>query len=71
MYWANKILTDLNADEVSSAHKKQFKRLYNMLICASLNDVKKTSKTLEQIQAGFELISNSSFDEYFLQKVGL
>jgi hypothetical protein len=22
LYWVNKILTDLNADEVSSAHKK-------------------------------------------------
>ena len=32
---------------------------------ATVNDNKKSSKTIEQLTKGFDLISNCCFDEYF------
>lgn len=36
-----------------------------MLITATINDNKKSSKTITQLTKGFELICSSSYDEYF------
>lgn len=36
----------------------------------AVNDNKKSVKTIEQLSKGFELISTSSYDEYF-QHLGL
>ena len=36
-----------------------------MLMAATLNDAKKSSKVVELISKGFTLLSTSSYDEYF------
>lgn len=42
LYWTNKLLADLNKDESSSAQKKTYKKLYNILMCVAINDTKKS-----------------------------
>jgi hypothetical protein len=36
-----------------------------MLMSATVNDAKKTSKVVDLISKGFTLLSTSSYDEYF------
>lgn len=65
LYWVNKLLETLNEDERSAIYKYSYISLFNILMSATVNDNKKSSKTIEQLTKGFDLISNCCFDEYF------
>lgn len=65
LYWVNKLLETLNEDERSAVYKYDYISLFNILMSATVNDNKKSQKTIEQLTKGFDLITNCCFDDYF------
>jgi hypothetical protein len=59
------ILTHITQDERSAYFKSQYIQIFNILMTATVNDSKKPPKVVELLTKGFELIANSSYDEYF------
>ncbi len=60
-----KKLKELNSDERSAFFKSEYVQLFNMLMTATVNEPKKSTKMIDLITQGFTLISTSSYDEYF------
>jgi len=65
LFWINKLLVNLNEDERSAVYKHQYLCLFDMLMAATVNDGKKSGKTVDLLGKGFDLVSSSSFDEHF------
>ncbi|TNV87997.1 hypothetical protein FGO68_gene76 [Halteria grandinella] len=55
----------INKDERSAFYKSQYIQIFNILMTVAVNDQKKSSKIIDILSKGFELICNSSYDEYF------
>lgn len=51
------LLKDINSDERSAYFKSQYIQMFNLLMCAVVNDNKKSQKVIDLLSKGFTLIN--------------